>query len=47
MLLRMPKDVRACIEGKAADNLQPMTSVVVVALRVQMAAERREREATR
>lgn len=43
MLLPMPADIRAWVEYKAAHNLQPMTSVIVVALRAQMAAEQREK----
>jgi hypothetical protein len=40
MLCAIPLDVRAWIEAQAARNLQPMSSVVVAAVRRQMDAER-------
>jgi hypothetical protein len=39
-------DVRTWIEAKAALNLQPMTSVIVTALRAQMDAEQRQERAS-
>jgi acyl-CoA hydrolase len=47
MLCSIPVDVRAWVEARAARNLQPMTSVVVTALRTQMDAERRQEERIR
>ena len=45
MLLPMPADIRGWVEAKAVRNLQPMTSVVVIALRAQMQAEQRQERA--
>ena len=45
MICPMPLDVRAWLEQQAAFDLAPMTSVVIRALRVQMAAERHQERA--
>jgi hypothetical protein len=45
MMVAVPLDIRAWLEDRSVLNLQPMTSVIIAAIRAQMDADQRQERA--